>query len=181
MLGIDDGPFEKGQPEPVPIVGVMMEGSEVVESVATTRFPVDGADATDFLASWISGLRSRPSLHAVMLGGVTIAGLGTIDLRQLSARLGVPVLSVTRRDPQHSRIEEALEAAPLVDRISITRGSPRAERIRDGLFVAFAGVDRAGCEQLIGATTGKSNLPEPLRLAHLVARAMVTGESRGRV
>ena len=34
---------------------------------------------------------------------------------------------------------------------------------------------------LARATLGKAQLPEPLRIAHLIAAALVSGESRGRV
>ena len=78
VLGIDDGPFEKRQREPVPIVGVMMEGADLVEVIAITGFPVDGAEATAFLAEWIRGLRLRPTLQGIALGGITIAGLGVV-------------------------------------------------------------------------------------------------------
>jgi endonuclease V-like protein UPF0215 family len=43
ILGIDDAPFDKHQDALVPVVGVMMEGAAVVESVAIGAFPVDGA------------------------------------------------------------------------------------------------------------------------------------------
>ena len=33
---------------------------------------------------------------------------------------------------------------------------------------------------LVAASRRKADLPEPLRLAHLIARAVATGESRGR-
>ena len=51
VLGVDDGPFEKGVSQTVPLVGVTMEGSDLVETVAITEFPIDGEDVTGFLAS----------------------------------------------------------------------------------------------------------------------------------
>jgi hypothetical protein len=47
--------------------------------------------------------------------------------------------------------------------------------------VAHAGIERDAAEELVRASLRKSRLPEPLRVAHLIARALVTGESRGRV
>ncbi len=47
------------------------------------------------------------------------------------------------------------------------------------IYEASAGDDTAAATSLVRATLGKSDLPEPLRLAHLIARAIVTGESRG--
>ena len=181
VLGIDDAPFDKGQRDPVPIVAVMMEGADLVEAIAIGAFPVDGAGATDFLADWIPSLRVFASVQAIVLGGITIAGLGLIDIASLSKRLNLPVLSVTRRDPAVSQLASALESAGLSERLPIAAGAPRAFRLGDGLFVARAGATREDAARLVEATLRKSRFPEPLRIAHLVARALVTGESRGRV
>lgn len=180
LLGIDDAPFEKGQREAVAIVGVMMEGADQVESVAVSSFSVDGADATTFLGDWVTGLRSRASLQGVVLGGITLAGLGVVDVTALAARVGAPVLVATRRRPHDHELCEALRAAGLAERVALVERSPRAVSVADGLHVAWAGTDRDEAVRLVRATLGKAQLPEPLRLAHLVARAIVTGESRGR-
>ncbi len=180
VLGIDDGPFLKGQSDPVPIVGVMMEGRDLVEGVATGTFPVDGADVTDFLAAWIAELRTFPALQAVMLGGITIAGLSVVDSRELSRRLGTPVIVVTRRDPAQSRVNGALEAAGFAPRRAIVDQTPRAVRSALGLYVAPAGIEMAAATRIVAATVRKGKIPEPLRIAHLIARAIVDGESRGR-
>lgn len=181
VLGVDDGPFRKGQAAAVPVVGVVMEGCDLVESVAHASFPVDGAGATEFLARWIAGLRGRAGLHAVVLGGITLAGLGVVELRGLSARLALPVLAVARRSTRRSELARALHAAGLDERLPLVQATPRAFRVDDGLFVSAAGIERADAARLLRATIRKAALPEPLRVAHLVARALVLGESRGRV
>jgi endonuclease V-like protein UPF0215 family len=181
VLGVDDGPFHKGQKESVPVVGAMMEGADLVESVAVTRFEVDGAEATDFLARWISGLRSHASTQAVLLGGITIAGLGVVDIDELAARLDRPVIAVNRRDPSDSRLREALLSAGFHHRIAILESTPPATRMRDGPFIAWAGAGFELAEHLVRSTLRKAQLPEPLRVAHMIARALITGESRGRV
>lgn len=181
VLGIDDGPFEKHQPQPVPIVGVTMEGADLVESVALSAFPVDGAGATEFLARWVLGMRARAGLHAVVLGGITLAGLGIVEVAALAARVGKPVLAVSRRSTNRSELARALRAAGLEDRLPLVREAPRAFRVHDGLWVSAAGVEREAAARILRATLRKAQLPEPLRLAHLIARALVLGESRGRV
>ncbi|HET7599070.1 MAG TPA: DUF99 family protein [Gemmatimonadales bacterium] len=181
ILGIDDAPFAKGRDPVVPIVGVLMEGADLVEAVAIASFPVDGSNATDFLARWITGLRVRPSVQAVVLGGITIAGLGLVDLIGLAEIIRRPVLAVTRRDPSNSELRRALIAAGLDERLPLLERIPPAREIREGLFVAAAGVSPNEVPKLALATLGKSNLPESLRVAHLIARALTMGESRGRV
>ena len=48
------------------------------------------------------------------------------------------------------------------------------------VFVQRAGLDIAEARALLVATTLHGNIPEPLRLAHLIAGGIVTGKSRGR-
>ena len=181
MLGIDDAPFEKRQRDPVPIVAVMMEGCDLVEAVAVAAFPVDGDDATGFLAGWVGGLRLRPSLRAVVLGGITIAGLGVVDVEALASRLRTPVLVATRRRPSDAELSRALRAAGLAPRIALVERAPRAARIEEGFYLAHAGIARGEAERIARGTLRKARLPEPLRVAHLIGSALVKGASRGRV
>lgn len=181
VLGIDDGPFRKHQDGEVPIVGVVMEGATLVEGVALTSFPVDGAEATAFLADWVRGLRWMASLHAIVLGGITIAGLGVVDLRRLAGELDRPVLAVTRRETDGSDLAAALHAAGLSERMAVVERTPPAWRLERGLYVRAAGVEAAEAERLLRATLHKARLPEPLRVAHLIGAALVNGQSRGRV
>jgi len=180
LLGIDDGAFDKWRDPDVPVVGVMMEGPDLVEGVAIARFPVDGDDATGFLARWIGALRFRPALQGVVLGGITIAGLGVVDVVGLAGALRLPVLAVNRRNPANHRLERALRAAALEARLALVERCPPALQISGGLWITSAGIDAEGAAALVAATRRKADLPEPLRLAHLVARAIATGESRGR-
>ena len=180
VLGIDDGPFVKHVTETALIVGVMMEGADLVEAVALGEFPVDGAEVTAFLGDWIQGLRFRPALQCVLLGGITIAGLCVVDVEQISARLGLPVVVTNRKLPSNAPLIRALDSAGLSARIPIVERSPAHFLVYDGLFAAQTGADREWAERLLRVTRSKSELPEALRLAHMIARAIATGESRGR-
>jgi endonuclease V-like protein UPF0215 family len=84
VLGIDDAPFRKGRDQSVPIVGVVKEGPDLIEAVAVATFAVDGDDAAGFLSAWVGGLRAYRSIQAILLGGITIAGLGVVDLDKLA-------------------------------------------------------------------------------------------------
>jgi endonuclease V-like protein UPF0215 family len=180
VLGVDDGPFDKRRRAPVPIVGVMTEGHDLVEGIAATAFPPDGEDVTAFLGQWITGLRLARALHAVVLGGISIAGLGLVEIERLAAALGRAVIVVNRRDPRDERLRAALEAAGLGERGAVIDATPRAWQLDAGLWVAHAGASQDEVRALVAATRHKSQLPEPLRLAHLVAAAIARGESRGR-
>ncbi len=180
VLGIDDGAFDRHRDREVPIVAVRMEGADLVEGVAMTRFPVDGDDASAFLAGWIGELRLAHGLSGVVLGGITMAGLGVVDVSALATAIALPVIIVNRRDPSDHRLADALHAAGLDARLSIVAGTPPAFWIENGPWVACAGIDPPHAAALVAASRRKADPPEPLRLAHLIARAVATGESRGR-
>lgn len=180
LLGIDDGPFAKGVDATTPLVAALVEGPDRLEGVAIRPFPVDGADATTFLARWIRQLRFHAATHAVVLGGVTIAGLAVIDLEALADALALPVIAVSRRDPSEHRVARALVAAGLAERIALLERAPPAFPVADGLHAAVAGASRERARALLLASRSKSALPEALRVAHLIAAAVARGSSRGR-
>jgi endonuclease V-like protein UPF0215 family len=180
LLGIDDGPFDKDQVAPAHIVGVTMEGCDLVENVALGSFPVDGSGATEYLTAWIQSLRVLPSLQAILLGGITIAGLGVVDIERLSTGSRCPVLVINRKNPLDSRLGQAFEAAGYGERVAVLERTPAALPCERGLFVAVAGASEEQAQSWVRASLHKAQLPEPLRLAHLIARALTTGQSRGR-
>jgi hypothetical protein len=180
LLGVDDGPFEKfAAGAQAPLAGVVMEGRDRVEVIALTRFPVDGDGVTDFLGDWIEGLRVRPALQAICFGGITLAGLALLDPEALSLRLRVPVLVLNRRPPRDAPLRRALRAAGLEARIPALERLPAAFPL-GALHACISGASREEAALFVERTRGKSRLPEALRVAHLVARAVATGESRGR-
>src|SRR6266545_1988566 len=180
VLGVDDAPFRKGSDREVRIVGVVMEGPDLIEAIAIGSFPVDGDDATGYLARWISELRAFRGIQAIFLGGITIAGLGLVDLEQLAEALSRPVLAVTRHDPANSELRRALRGAGLSERLPLLDRTPAAFAAAPGLYVAAAGLSPAEATALVRCMLAKSRVPEPLRVAHMIAAALVNGESHGR-
>ncbi len=90
------------------------------------------------------------------------------------------MIAVNRKEPLDNRLEDALRAAGLPERIALVEASPPAFRLDDGLYVAAAGASPSQATRLVHATRAKSQLPEPLRVAHLIGAAIVNGQSRGR-
>ncbi|RIK99987.1 MAG: DUF99 domain-containing protein [Proteobacteria bacterium] len=182
LLGIDDGPFARRAGErDVAVVAVMMEGADLVEGVATTRFAIDGDDATGFLARWIGSLRFQRATQGIVLGGITIAGLGVVDVPALAAATARPVLILNRFDPTNHRLAGALAAAGLHERLALVERCPPARPLAEGgPWLACSGIQFAVAADWALRACRKARLPEPLRLAHLFARAMTTGQSRGR-
>jgi len=180
VIGIDDGPFARDHRGDVRVVGVVTRGAFDVDGVLTTRVRRDGQNATDKLVKMAGESRFAPALRAILIDGLTLAGFNVVDLPQLAARTGRPCLAVTRRRPDLEAVRRALARLPGGDRkLALVRRAGRLHRFRSITFqVAGASPERA--RELLAQLVGRSALPEPIRLAHLIASGVDRGSSRGR-
>lgn len=180
VAGFDDAPFDRAHRGDVPVVGTVYSGGRL-DGVLVTRVRRDGANATAALARAVAGSRFRAHVQLVMLQGVALAGFNVVDLPRLHAALGVPVLVVVRRRPDLSAVRRALLAR--------VPGGARKWRLIEragppepvcGLYVQRAGLTLEDARRAIARHATNARLPEPLRVAHLIAGALVYGESRHR-
>ncbi len=179
ILSIDDAPFDKFREKEVWAIGVVTAGEGLVEGVLTTRLPVDGGAVTELLAGWIRRSRFFPSLRAVFLEGITIAGLSVVDLPALARTIRLPVVSVDRKLPAKGRLEATLLKLGLDDRIDAVRAAGPFHSF-DGIHFTCAGAAPDEARRLLDQGRGRSRLPEGIRIAHLIGQALVLGESKGR-
>jgi endonuclease V-like protein UPF0215 family len=183
VLGVDDGPFTWGEPS-CDVVGVLMRGGSYVEAVLRGQVRVDGDDATAVLADLVARSRYADQVQVLMLDGVCLGGFNVVDLDALRDALQVPVLTVTRDPPDHASIEAALRKHfPDAERRIALLQRHELHRVateHNPVWVKCVGIGLADAAELVRRTTVRGALPEPLRLAHLVAAAFKLGESRGR-
>lgn len=178
-IGFDDGPFGPNQRGSVPLVGVACARTRV-DGVVLGRVRRDGADATRRITELVQRSALAPQLNAVLLQGIAVAGFNVVDVQALHAALGLPVLVVVRRQPDLERIRRVLlEKVPggrrkwrLVEAL----GAPES---LDGVYVQRVGLSHAEARRLLARTRLHGLMPEPLRVAHLIAGAIVTGRSKG--
>jgi len=180
VAGFDDAPFGRGHRGDVPVVGAVFAGTRL-DGVLSTRVRRDGANAAARLAACLEGSRFRPQLHAILLQGIAFAGFNVVDLHALWRRTGLPVLVVARRPPDLKAIRTAL-----LDHVP---GGARKWRLIEaagpmepvaGVHVQRRGISLADTETLLTRLQLHGKLPEPLRVAHLIAGGVTTGESRHR-
>ena len=183
FLGIDDAPFRFSD-ETVPVVGVVVQAPSYIEGVLTTLVEVDGHDATDRISEMVSRSRYREGLAMVMLDGVAVGGFNVVDLDRLHTAIRRPIVTVTRDKPNLAAIERALRRRfdDWEDRLArMRRHDLVTVRSHAGtLWVSFVGADHRAVQEALALTTVRGNLPEPLRVAHLIAAGIARGESKGR-
>jgi endonuclease V-like protein UPF0215 family len=183
VLGIDDAPFSFRDPE-TEVVGVVVRAPAYVEGVMTTRVAVDGRDADERLAAMIGRSRFLDNLALVLLDGAALGGFNIVDLDALHAATGIPVATVTSKQPDPDSMEKALRARfeDADERLAVLRRHRllKIETDHKPLYVASVGLGIRDLAAAIRRCTVRGSTPEPLRIAHLVATAIKKGESRGR-
>jgi len=180
VLGVDDGPFiphTKGQ---VPVIGVVFRGGYWLDGVLHTKIAVDGFDATEKIVAMITSSPHYKQLRVIMLNGVTFAGFNIVDVKALNAATKLPVITVTREKPDFAKIHKALKnLSKSQERWNtiLNAGEPFEVPTRRGkkkIYVQVAGISRDDAQKILRLTSTRSNIPEALRVAHLIASGIVS-------
>jgi len=175
-VGFDDGPFTRGRRGRVAVAGVVTSDTRF-EGLVWTQVRQDGWNATVALAEALEAGKFLPQIHVVLLDGIALAGFNVVDLPMLAARLQRPCVAVMRRPPDVEAVTRALFRLPRparrLSRLQRAGGIHQAARICFQVAGAHPDVTAAVLERL----TDRGHIPEALRLAHLIAGAVATGQS----
>jgi endonuclease V-like protein UPF0215 family len=180
VIGFDDFPFPRPHRGDVRVVGVVYSGARL-DGVLSGRVRRDGANAAQRIAELVAGSKFALQLQLVMLQGIALGGFNVVDIHRLHAELGIPVMVVARRAPRMGLIREALLGRVPGGRRKwalVERAGPMEPA--GGVFVQRAGLSLEAAGDIIRRFSVYGHLPEPLRVAHLIAGGVGTGQSRGR-
>jgi hypothetical protein len=180
VVGFDDAPFPPEHRGDVPVVGAVYAAGRL-DGVLVGRVRRDGADSARRLAALVAGSRFAGHIRLVLLQGVALAGFNVVDAHDLSQRLGLPVLVVARRAPDLAAIDRALRASVRggARKWSIIQRLGPMERL-GRVYVQRVGLTADEARGVVERFALHGHVPEPLRVAHLIAGALGRGESRGR-
>jgi len=180
VIGFDDAPFDASHRGDVLLIGAVYAGARL-EGVLSGRVRRDGVNATGTIVRMLSGCRYREHLQAVLLQGITFAGFNVVDLPAMYEALQLPVIAVSRHQPDMAAVKRAL--------LQHVPGGQRKWRLIEkagpveaaaGVYAQRVGISLHDTEALIKRFALSGNLPEPLRTAHLIAGGIAQGESRHR-
>lgn len=180
VVGFDDSPFDLEHRGDVRVVGAVCARTRL-DGVLSTTVRRDGSNATDRLIEVVQASRFCEHIRAVLLQGIALAGFNVVDLTRLSTTLGLPVLVVVRKQPRMQLVRDALieRTAGGREKWALIEQHGPLERL-GALWVQRAGLTLQEASELLAATTSHGHIPEPLRLAHIIAGGIERGASRGR-
>ncbi|WP_370572332.1 DUF99 family protein [Methanomethylovorans sp.] len=183
VLAIDDSALIADQ---IMIVGAFFRGGGWLDGVMRSYVTRDGMDSTDTIAEMILSSKHCGQIRIIMLDGVTYAGFNPVDIHHIWELTGIPVVAVMRSYPNFRKIEDALFHLPEPQkRMGIILRAGGITKVRTGagpnhVYIQCAGIEAQHAARIVQLTATRSNIPEPLRVAHLIATGIVLGESRGK-
>ncbi len=184
ILGVDDGPFHKFRDEKTALIGVVYRGASYLEGVLKREIFVDGDDSTEQIIRMVKGTRHRGHLRIVMLSGITFGGLNIADIKSINEATGLPVIIVTRRLPDIAAVKKAISHVQKpMEKIARLQRAGRLHTLDIGdkqVVYQRIGLSSYDAEKIIRLTIVRGLVPEPLRVAHIIASGMSLGDSRGR-
>jgi endonuclease V-like protein UPF0215 family len=180
VIGFDDFPFLRAHRGDVRVVGTVYTGLRL-DGVVSGRIRRDGANATERLARLVLGSKFSPQIKLVMLQGIALGGFNVVDIHGLRRLMNIPVLVIARKAPDLEAIRDALLWGVRGGRRKwkLIESAGHMERVR-GVYVQRAGLTLAESGRVIERFAVCGRIPEPLRVAHLIAGGIGAGQSRGR-
>ena len=167
--------FKKGSKERSILAGVVMRADGLVDGFSFSTATVGGLDATEAVLRLYERL-NRKDVNILMLNGCVISWFNVIDLHEISERTRRPLICITY-EPSPGLEPYFKEYFPgdWRERLAIyERNGPRREvRLKTGhtVFIRAIGLDEEDALRVLNRFVLHGSIPEPLRLARLLARA----------
>ena len=182
IVAWDDGPFEFGTKGNDIIVGVIFRGGQFLDGMLKTEVEIDGIDATDKIIESIQKTKHK-DLRIIMLDGITFAGFNIVNIKEIYEKTKLSVIVVNRKKPDLEKFVESLKKMSDVEkRIECVKNAGPFYWVNiKNKRVCFQcyGITKEDAAKVIKETSTMSLIPEPLRVAHLIATGFVLGESVG--
>ncbi|MEK6820293.1 MAG: DUF99 family protein, partial [Nanoarchaeota archaeon] len=179
ILGIDDSPFSRNDRE-VLAVGIVYRGGNYLDGLLSFHIKRDGKDATEKIIRAVKKTRHKEQLQLIMLDGLTLGGFNVADIQEIRRKTKFPVIAVMRKKPDMKKFFLALKKAGRSrEKLKMIERAGKIHELKinkKNLYIQTAGISLKKAESILKLTCLHSNIPEPLRVAHLIASGIVNGE-----
>lgn len=179
VIGIDDSPFKKFKRGKVLVVGTVFRGGLFMDGVLSTKVDIDGSDATKKIIDMINKCKFKPQLQCIFLNGIAVAGFNVIDVMELSKKTKLPVIVIIRKKPNIERIKETLIKIGKKNKIKLIEKAGSVVPVGE-IYMQLTGIGIDKAKEILKIVCTRSLIPEPIRIAHLIASGITDGESRGK-
>jgi len=179
-IGFDDSKFQlKSDIKKTQLIGIVCQGTRLV-NVVRDEISIDGDDATDILIR-LAKLHLK-EIQYILTDTITFGGFNIIDMEQICNRTNKPVIAITESlvnlnsvelalkknfpDTYISKMERIMKAGDLYETEVLTAGG------LSKVYYHVKGTSSEEVNELLVKICIDSKLPEPIRIAHLIGKAL---------
>lgn len=181
ILGVDDARFERGRDKWTRLVGVVFRGGEWMEGCIQIPIRVDGDDVTARLADMVLHSSHYEQLRIIMTRDTIFGGVNVLDLPRLYETTRLPVIAVSDSKPDMTRVKKALQQIDpkgwkqRLEKLSESGPIREVESRpkRTPVYLQWEGLPFEQAVEIVQKTAIHSRIPEPIRVAHLIASSFV--------
>lgn len=177
VLGIDDGPFKREINKETCLTGVLMRMDGIIENVIVTYIKIDGKDSEDAILGFVNSIGSR-NLSAIISEGITFGGFNIVDPVSINRKTGLPFISITKGEGNIKAMMAALEKHGDEEAVKLLLSlKPFKYELNDTQFtVNISGIERQDAIKLVQKLMRIGNVPEPVRIAHMISKALMRSD-----
>jgi len=179
-IGFDDSRFQlKSNIKKTQLIGIVCQGTRVV-NVVRDEISIDGDDATDTLIKLAT--QHIKEIQYILTDTITFGGFNIIDIERIYTLTNKPVIAITESHVNLESVKTALKKNFPRSYISKLQKIIRAGDLYEteiltagGLSKVYYHVKGAPAEvvnDLLIKICIDSKLPEPIRIAHLIGKAL---------
>ncbi len=163
------------------LAGVVMRRDFLIDGFVFGKATLEGDDATETILSMYKKL-NRPDISYMLISGIIIAMYNIIDLKKISQSLGLPVIGVTYQDSEG--IEEAIRhhfpdshESKLKEYQELEKRDKITLHTSYDIYIRKEGCTLSDVKHLLDELTLQGSFPEPLRVAQLLAKTLLSTNS----
>ncbi|RLI64355.1 MAG: hypothetical protein DRO88_07515 [Promethearchaeia archaeon] len=191
ILAFDDGKHEKSdlmryRPQVDPdsshmtdLIGVITKGLQLMH-VSSTRITVDGSDSTTKILELIQSNPYRNEIKLILIDSPCVAGFNIPNPFIIYEKTQIPILLIPSNHPTHIIGDVFEKVFPnRLDELVVLKNLPPLETLNVKVNISPElsknvcfhpiGISKSEVIDLLHFLTHYSSVPEPLRLAHLIA------------
>lgn len=179
IIGIDDFPFEKNnKKEEVRVIGCIFRGKKSIDGVIATKVEKDGNNATQRLIEMIRNSDHFDQLQVIMLDGIALAGFNVVNIQRLSQATGLDCIVVMKRRPDLEATKNALKNnfSDGKRRVGLIEKAGEVYQMKNHgestFYQKSPSISKSKAEEVIGVSTLRGTIPEPVRVAHLICHGL---------
>ena len=160
------------------LAGIVVSNDFVIDGFVLGGATIKGDDATDEIISMYAKL-DRNDISFLIISGLVISLYNMVDVKKISNTIDIPVIGVTYSDS--GTLDETIKNhfpddydKKIIEYRKIGVREKISLKTGNDLFVRYEGCTSTECKQLLDRITPTGPTPEPLRIAQLLAKTILT-------